>query len=216
MIDLIEKSGVCGYLIIICSIFALAIIIERFIAFRKIRLKDPDILWKIIDSLEKGEIYNLLPELKKSNSPAVKIVYEIVTKHFPDTGCCSNKREAIEKSINFLGEKEVREMEKFLPSLSIISQITPLLGLLGTVIGMIKAFMVIQQFGGKVNAQVLAGGIWEAMLTTAMGLSVAIPALLAYTYFNSRVNKIVGLMNDLGNELTHALEKAGYFEHHHD
>ena len=215
MLDLIQKSGIFGYLIIVCSIFSLAIIIDRAITFRKIRLKDPDILLKIIDALNSGKINEILPQLKNSNSPIVKIIYEIVDRHIVDTnGCCINSREAIEKTINYIGQRELREMEKFLPALSSICQISPLLGLLGTVTGMIKAFMVIQNYGGKVNAQVLAGGIWEAMLTTAMGLIVAIPSVLAYNYFNSRINKMVSLMNEIGNELIHSLEKAGYFHHH--
>ncbi len=215
MYELIAKSGICGYLILLCSVFSLTFIIERFIAFRKISLKDPELLFKIIESLKDGTINKIVPQLKESNSPVVKVVYEIVTKHIVPTGCCSSSREAIEKSINYVGEREVREMERNLPALLTIAQLSPLLGLLGTVLGMIKAFMVIQQFGGKVNAQVLAGGIWEAMLTTAMGLAVAIPTMLAYSFFTSKLNKIVGSMNDIGNELIEALEKAGYF-HHHD
>ena len=214
MIELIQKSGICGYLIILCSIVSLTYIIERFIAFRKVRLKDPEILLRIIDSLGKGTLDNMIPELEKSNSPVVKVVYEIVTRHVPDTGCCTQSREAIEKTINYVGEREVREMERHLPILLTIGQLTPLLGLLGTVLGMIKAFMVIQQVGGKVNATVLAGGIWEAMLTTAMGLAVAIPTVLAYSFFTYRLNRIVGLMNDIGNKLIESFEKAGFFHHH--
>ena len=214
MIELIQKSGICGYLIILCSIVSLTYIIERFIAFRKVRLKDPEILLRIIDSLGKGTIDNMIPELEKSNSPVVKVVYEIVTRHVPDMGCCTQSREAIEKTINYVGEREVREMERHLPILLTIGQLTPLLGLLGTVLGMIKAFMVIQQVGGKVNATVLAGGIWEAMLTTAMGLAVAIPTVLAYSFFTYRLNRIVGLMNDIGNKLIESFEKAGFFHHH--
>jgi biopolymer transport protein ExbB len=214
MLELIQKSGICGYLIILCSVFSLTFIIERFIVFKKVRIKDPEILLKIINALRNGTINSMSQELKQSNSPVVKVVYEIVSRHVFDTGCCSRSRESIEKTINYVGEREVRDMEKHLPALLTIGQLSPLLGLLGTVIGMIKAFMVIQQFGGKVNAQVLAGGIWEAMLTTAMGLAVAIPTMLAYSYFTSRLNRIVGLMNDIGNELIEAFEKAGYFHHH--
>ena len=215
MIDLINKSGIFGYLIVVCSVFSLAIIIDKIITFRKIRLKEPDILLKIIDALNSGKVTQLLPQLEKSKSPVVKIVYEIITRHIVETdGCCIKSREAIEKTINYIAQRELREVEKYLTALSSICQISPLLGLLGTVTGMIKAFMVIQQYGGKVNAQVLAGGIWEAMLTTAMGLIVAIPSMLAYNYFNSKINKLVSLMNEIGNELIHALEKAGYFHHH--
>ena len=214
MIELVQKSGIFGYLIVICSIFSVTIIIERALTFRKVRLKDPDILLKIIEALNNNTIEKLIPQLEKSDSPVVKIIYEIITRHIVnDHGCCTQTREAIEKTINFIGQRELREMEKYLPTLSSICQISPLLGLLGTVTGMIKAFMVIQNYGGKVNAQVLAGGIWEAMLTTAMGLIVAIPSLLAYNYFNSRINKMISLMNEIGNELIHSLEKAGYFRH---
>jgi len=215
MIELLQKSGIFGYLIVLCSVFSVAIIIERAITFRKIRLKDQDLLLKVIEAINNGKIKELLPKLENSNSPVVKIIYEIVERHIVETnGCCVNSREAIEKTVNFIAQRELREMEKFLPSLSSICQISPLLGLLGTVTGMIKAFMVIQQYGGKVNAQVLAGGIWEAMLTTAMGLIVAIPSMLAYNYFNSKINKTVSMMNEIGNELIHSLEKAGYFHHH--
>ncbi len=211
MWDLIQKSGVFGYLIIICSVFAVAIIIERYIAFRKIKLKDPDFLIKIVDALNSGTIEKILPEIEASASPVAKLVYEIVKRHVRD-GNGKESKEAIERTVRFIAEREVREMERFLPSLASIAQVSPLLGLLGTVVGMIKAFMVIQQYGGRVNAQVLAGGIWEAMLTTAMGLIVAIPAMLAYNYFNSRIDRIVGMMDEIGNELLHALEKANYLE----
>ena len=214
MIEIINKAGVCGYLIIVCSIFSFAFIVERFIVFRKVRLKDPEILLRIVEALKNGKINDMIPELAQSKSPVVKVVYEIVTKHMPDEGCCMRSREAIEKTINYVGEREVRELEKHLSGLLTIGQLSPLLGLLGTVLGMIKAFMVIQQYGGKVNAQVLAGGIWEAMLTTAMGLAVAIPTMLAYSFFTSRLNRITGLMNDIGNELIETFEKTGYFHHH--
>ncbi|MFH1953161.1 MAG: MotA/TolQ/ExbB proton channel family protein, partial [Pseudomonadota bacterium] len=85
--------------------------------------------------------------------------------------------------------EEIRGLSRYLQVLAIIGNIAPLLGLLGTVIGMIKSFMVIQQMGGKVNAAVLAGGIWEAMLTTALGLSVALPTMVAHSYLVSRVDK---------------------------
>ncbi len=210
MWDLVQKSGVFGYLIIVCSVFAVAIIIERYIAFRKIKLKDPNFIIRIVDALNSGRVNEILPELEKSNSPVAKLVYEIIARHVKD-GNGNQSKEAIERTIHFIAEREVREMEKFLPSLASIAQVTPLLGLLGTVVGMIKAFMVIQEYGGRVNAQVLAGGIWEAMLTTAMGLIVAIPSMLAYNYFNSRIDKTVGLMDEISNELMHALEKSNYF-----
>jgi len=93
-------------------------------------------------------------------------------------------------------EEEVRDLSRYLQALATIANIAPLLGLLGTVIGMIKAFMVIQEMGGKVNAAVLAGGIWEAMLTTALGLAVALPAMVAHSYLSGRVDRYEALFRE--------------------
>ena len=93
-------------------------------------------------------------------------------------------------------EEEVRDLSRYLQVLATIGNIAPILGLLGTVIGMIKAFMVIQEMGGKVNASVLAGGIWEAMLTTALGLSVALPTMVAHSYLTSQVDRYEARLQD--------------------
>jgi biopolymer transport protein ExbB len=86
-------------------------------------------------------------------------------------------------------EEEVRDLSRYLQALATIGNIAPILGLLGTVLGMIKAFMAIQELGGKVDASILAGGIWEAMLTTALGLSVALPVIVAHSYLTSQVDR---------------------------
>ena len=107
-----------------------------------------------------------------------------------------NDRETFETVVVHSTGEEVRELSRYLQALATIGSIAPLLGLLGTVIGMIKAFMVIQQMGGKVNAAVLAGGIWEAMLTTALGLAVALPTMVAHSYLVSRVDKYEARLQD--------------------
>jgi len=98
-------------------------------------------------------------------------------------------RQTLETVIINAIEREVQNLSSYIQTLATIGNIAPLLGLLGTVVGMIKAFMVIQQMGGKVNAAVLAGGIWEAMLTTAIGLAVALPTMVAHSYLVARVDK---------------------------
>lgn len=104
-------------------------------------------------------------------------------------------RETLETVIVHATEEEVRGLSSYLQALATIGNIAPLLGLLGTVMGMIKAFMVIQQMGGKVNSAVLAGGIWEAMLTTALGLAVALPTMVAHSYLVARVDKYEARLN---------------------
>ena len=107
-----------------------------------------------------------------------------------------NDRETFETVVVHSTGEEVRELSRYLQALATIGSIAPLLGLLGTVIGMIKAFMVIQQMGGKVNAAVLAGGIWEAMLTTALGLAVALPTMVTHSYLVSRVDNYEAQLQD--------------------
>ena len=99
------------------------------------------------------------------------------------------ENEVLESVIVNATQNEVRDLSSYLQALATVGNIAPLLGLLGTIIGMIKAFMVIQQMGGKVNAAVLAGGIWEAMLTTALGLVVALPTMVAHSYLVAKVDK---------------------------
>jgi biopolymer transport protein ExbB len=105
------------------------------------------------------------------------------------------------------GDEEIRGLSRYLTALATIGNIAPLLGLLGTVLGMIKAFMVIQQMGGKVNASVLAGGIWEAMLTTALGLAVALPTMVAHSYLVSRVDRYEAQLQDGSVALLKTLSK---------
>lgn len=105
-------------------------------------------------------------------------------------------RETLETVLEHAIDEEVSFLSRYLQALATIANIPPLLGLLGTVIGMIKAFMVIQQMGGKVNAAVLAGGIWEAMLTTALGLAVALPTMVGHSYLVSRVERYEARLRD--------------------
>jgi biopolymer transport protein ExbB len=118
-------------------------------------------------------------------------------------------RADLEKVAVQVAAREVRLLERFLPSLDLIANVTPLLGLFGTVTGMIKAFQAIQSLGGKVNASVLAGGIWEAMLTTALGLGVAIPAMVAHNYLQGKVHAVVAEIKEESGSLLDALDQAG-------
>jgi biopolymer transport protein ExbB len=118
----------------------------------------------------------------QSRSPMGQVLAQAI-------GVRNQDRDVLESVIAHATDTEVRKLSSYTQALATIGNIAPLLGLLGTVIGMIKAFMVIQQMGGKVNAAVLAGGIWEAMLTTALGLAVALPTMVAHSYLIARIEK---------------------------
>lgn len=189
MIEFLSKGGVLVVPILLCSVLALAIFFERLIRFAGMRSRGTGIAEKVAGLLIDGSDQEALKNAEESNSPMGRIMAQAMEVKNGD-------REMLETVIVNATDEEVRNLSTYIQTLATIGNIAPLLGLLGTVIGMIKAFMVIQEMGGKVNAAVLAGGIWEAMLTTALGLSVALPTMVAHSYLTARIDKYeAGFLN---------------------
>lgn len=182
MIEFLSKGGVLVIPIMLCSVLALAIFSERLIRFALMRSRGAGLAEKIAGLLTKEEEDAAMKIARESNSPMGRVLISAI-------GAKDMDKEMLETVIVNATDEEVRNLSTYIQALATIGNIAPLLGLLGTVIGMIKAFMVIQQMGGKVNAAVLAGGIWEAMLTTALGLAVALPAMVAHSYLVARVDR---------------------------
>lgn len=189
MIDFLEKGGVLVGPILLCSVLALAIFLERLIRFARLRIGSFRLVEKVAQHVRNGEHSQALELARGSHSPMGRILANTVEVMDQD-------RDTLDTVIVHSTDEEVREFSHYLQALATIGNIAPLLGLLGTVLGMIKAFMVIQQMGGKVNAAVLAGGIWEALLTTALGLAVALPTMVAHSYLVSRVDKYEAQLQD--------------------
>jgi len=189
MFDFLAKGGVLVIPILLCSVIALTIFLERLIHFSKVRIRGFGLVKKVAEHVRNGEFSQAMGLVKGTNSPMARILLDAL-------GVIDYDRETQETVIAHSTEEEVRELSRYLQGLATIGSIAPLLGLLGTVVGMIKAFMVIQQMGGKVNASVLAGGIWEAMMTTALGLAVALPTMVAHSYLVSRVDKYEAQLQD--------------------
>jgi len=169
--------------IILCSVIALAIIVERLWSLQVRRVLPKHLVaqvwrWEKIHQLTEEHV----KELQASSPLGSILAAGIVNRH--------QDRDVMKESIEDTGRHIVHELERYLNSLGTIAAITPLLGLLGTVIGMIKVFATITTQGvGDPGA--LAGGISEALLTTAAGMSVAIPTLMFYRYFRGRVRMLV-------------------------
>ncbi len=189
MFDFFAKGGVLICPIILCSVIALAIFVERIICFARVRIRGYGLVKEIAQHVKNGKSAKALELAKESKSPMGRVLVEAIEAADQD-------HETLETIIINSTGKEVRELSRYLQALATIGNIAPLLGLLGTVVGLIKAFMVIQQMGGKVNSAVLAGGIWEAMLTTALGLSVALPAMVAHSYLIARVDEYETQLQD--------------------
>jgi len=189
MIEFLSKGGVLVGPILFCSVLALAIFLERMIRLGRLRIRSYGLVEKIARHIKNGEDHQAYELASNNDTPMSRILAQAMEVKDQD-------RETLETVIVHSTDGEVRELSRYLQALATIGSIAPLLGLLGTVLGMIKAFMVIQEMGGKVNAAVLAGGIWEAMLTTALGLAVALPTMVAHSYLVSRVDRYEAQLQD--------------------
>lgn len=186
MFELIRAGGWLMVPIIGCSIVALAICIERLIVLRASRVAPRGLLAQVWELVRSGEMTPERLRVIKQESPLGSIVVAGLNNS-------RHGREVMKESIQEAAGVVVHELERFLNSLGTIAAITPLLGLLGTVLGMIKVFNEIM-IQGTGNANVLAGGISQALITTAAGLSIAIPALVLHRYFHRKVDGLVLVM----------------------
>lgn len=183
MFELIKAGGWLMLPIIVCSILAFAIVIERFWSLQRKRVAPANLVTDIWQLASRGQLdAGRLADLR-AGSPLGRVLAAGLVNLDKD-------RQVMKESIEDTGRHVVSELERYLNALGTIAAITPLLGLLGTVIGMIKVFTAITTVGTG-NAAALAGGISEALITTAAGLSVAIPALLFYRHFRARVDELV-------------------------
>lgn len=200
MISFLIKGGYVMIPIVLCSVVALAIIIERFINLRENKVIPKDFFNRIKGLLVEGHINEVLSICSKSNKPIAKIIEAGIMKYYFG-------RDEIKEAIEDAGRHEIAYLERYLNTLSTIAGVTPLLGLLGTVWGMIKVFNVISMVGVG-HPDELAGGIAEALITTAAGLSVAIPTLVFYNIFAERADRLVLKMEKSSMELTEILSQG--------
>ncbi len=185
----LAKGGILMIPILLCSVLGLAIFLERSVRFAVLRRRGRYVADRVSALVREGKMSEALEAALKSRSPMGRVLAHGLEVVEAD-------RETLETVLVHSVEEEVRELSRYLQALATIGNIAPLLGLLGTVTGMIKAFMAIQELGGKVDASVLAGGIWEAMLTTAAGLFVALPVMVAHSYLTSQVDRYEARLQD--------------------
>ena len=183
MFELLKAGGILMVPILACSIIALAIILERFYTLRPSRVTPQHTINELWRWIKKKELNARKLKALQGSSPLGRILAGGLMN-------AKHGREIMKESIEHEASQVIHDLERFLNPLGTIATITPLLGLLGTVIGMIKVFAEIQ-LAGVGNAGNLAGGISEALITTASGLSVAIPALICHRYFIRHVDELV-------------------------
>jgi len=195
--ELVIAGGWLMLPIILSSVVMIAIAIERYWSLRPSKVVPPTLLGQVWHWLKQNQLTKEnIHELRGSSA-----LGSILAAGISNSG---HGREVMKDSIEEAAVQVVHSLEKHLVPLGTIAAVTPLLGLLGTVIGMIKVFTAIM-IEGTGNAGVLAGGISEALITTAAGLSVAIPALIIHKYFERRVDSLVVEMEDQAIKLIDAL-----------
>ncbi len=202
LLDMFFKGGVIMYPILLCSIVMVYVSIERYLTLRKARIDVGQFLMKVRSIFQKGDVSAVLAFCAQKDAPIANIIRRGVMKH--DLGE-SKVREAAEDA----GREEVYHLEKRISWLASIAGIAPMLGFLGTVTGMVSAFQQIEVLGGSVNPTILAGGIWEALITTVFGLVVGIPAYALHNYFVTNVARFVHEMEVTASELCDLLDRRG-------
>ncbi len=198
--DIIFQGGILMWPIIACSIVGLAVSIERFISLRRASIDTREFMDTMRQVLRQNRIQEAIDICDETDAPVARIMKAGIMKH-------DRTKEEIREAIDDAGHFEVPRLERYLSALATCANIAPLLGLLGTVSGMIKAFAQIQNKRGQVNPSDLAEGIGNALVTTAAGLTVAIPMLVVYNYYVSRVDNMVIEMEISSSELLELLTR---------
>jgi biopolymer transport protein ExbB len=202
MFEVMVRGGALMIPIAVCSVIAVAIIIERLVRLRIARVSSRAFLFRIRSSLKFNRLDEARQACEKAGGPVAAIFRA-------GLGRAGESEDRIRQAIQEAGEKEISSLEKHVGSLATIAGGAPLLGFLGTVVGMIQAFQQIEQLGGNVNASVLAGGIWEALLTTAAGLTVGLVSFFAHNYIVGRIKFIVREMEETSSDLIETLTNGG-------
>lgn len=157
----------------------------------------------VLNFIKEGHSDKVLGQCQKSPNPLGRIIEAgLDEKDIP--------RWKLEEKLTLAGQEEINSLENNIRGLEVIATISPLMGLLGTVIGMVQAFNKVAEYEGQVDPSLLAGGIWEALLTTAAGLSVAIPAVIMLHYFDRKKEKIAFALNKYGQQFIYSTDTKFY------
>ena len=192
--DYLDKGGLVFLILLLFSTISISIILLKvfqFIYFNSIKVNDLD--KQIRQSNNLNDMESFFSQSNNSNHPLIMILQKS-TNIFKNNSL-NDEQKSSEIKLEVI--QRLKKIESLLPTLDIIAQVSPLLGLLGTVIGMISSFNQLELGGSLVDPAVLAGGIWTALLTTAIGLIVAIPALISHHYFEKKITVIQHNINSL-------------------
>jgi biopolymer transport protein ExbB len=202
LLDMMFKGGVIMWPILGCSLIGAYVVIERALVLRRAQVDVSEFMRKLRSLFHRGEFSAVLTYCEEKNAPVANIIRKGLLKH-------GEGPEKVRKAIENAGREEVYRLKKRLSLLASVAGVAPMLGILGTVTGLIVAFRAVGIAGDVVSPGDLAGGVWGALLATAFGLIVGIPAFLVYNYFATRVQKLVHEMEVTSTDFIDMLEASG-------
>lgn len=201
--QLFIKGGPVMWPILLCSVASLTVFLNRLSYYSSVKTDEYALKTKVFEFLKQNRLKDAIMTCEKDTSPVAKILKAGIVRY-------GSQREQIREAMEDVSHFEIPRLEQNLPALMTIAHIAPLLGLLGTVTGMASSFYMIQARAAAMNPLApgdIAGGIWQALLTTIFGLVVSIPTILAYHYCISRVNYFVLEMERAATELVNLLSQ---------
>lgn len=195
--DLFEHGGVVMVIILCLSVYALGVILYKIYQFHRLQRLNPRTLERLTKRDQHAQLKKQLESDLLMYNPEASVLLKVLQLAEEKNITEEQAREILDHS----SAQEMRYLERHMRGLELVANIAPLLGLLGTVIGMVNAFATLEQAGSQVEPSLLAGGIWTALLTTVAGLSIAVPALAAHYIFDGKIDHMRDRINDI---LVHA------------
>lgn len=190
--SMIAKGGTVMAILIALSVYVVAVILYKVWQFWQAKITEIDFVGEVVEYVEDKNTPEALRVSANQVNPLARVI-EVALNAITSKKMSPEKRD---RAISAVGSAHIRRLETHMRGLEMVANISPLLGLLGTVVGMVKAFSSIEQFGSQVDPSMLAGGIWEALLTTVAGLSVAIPALAAHYMLDQKIENFRATMQE--------------------
>lgn len=199
--ELVQKGGPLMWLILACSVTALGVFAERLFFLHRASIHTGDFLRGLDNLLRKKNYAEAVQECAGTPGPVPRVLHAMLVKH-------DAPRRELRDIAQEAGQLEIPRLERNLALLGTIAYATPLVGLLGTILGLLTAFQQITTHGGYATAAEIAGGVYESLLTSAAALTVAIPAFVAHSYISARVNDVVHDIERASIELLEILQES--------
>jgi len=194
MIDVLLKGGPILWIILALAIPVLAIVVERLLYFRRIATDEDKLFARVKTAVEKGHYDEALAICDTVEAPLGGLIRAgIENRTLPDA--------ELKEAVRDAAIRELPQIEHTIQAVNVIAGISPLMGLLGTVSGIISSFNILGQFGAVSDPSVLAKGISEALLTTAAGIVIAVPSMIAYAWLSGKANSVIGRLEGQANDL---------------